>query len=307
MLFTTEKIVELAAQHFHLPITAKPLPGEIDLNYLLQTPDRQQFTLKIAHPDTQRGYLEFQNALMQRLTAAGLGLEIPKVVKTTAGDEITTITAPDGNQRLMRLLTWVEGRCFAEVNPHTPELIEAVGEMCGKLSRALDGFDHPAAHRFIKWDCSQAAWTGEYLDKIADLEKRSLAQFFLDFFEKNALPLLPSLRQSVCYNDANDYNILVSHDAEKPTVPGVIDFGDAVYTQTINELAILCAYGAMGKPDPLAAIFHFVKGYHQQWPLTESEAEALFPLIGARLLISVTCSAMNMAEHPENEYLQISD
>ncbi len=307
MLFNFEQITALVADHFQVQTTAKQLTGEIDLNFLLQTPDGQKFTLKIAHPDTQQGYLEFQNALMQRLTAAGLGLEIPRVVRTVAGEEITAITAPDGSQRLMRLLTWVEGRCFAEANPHTPQLMEAVGEMCGKLSRALDGFDHPAAHRFIKWDASQAAWTGEYLTKIGDEDKRSLAQYFLDFFEKTANPLLPTLRQSVCYNDANDYNILVSHDAENPTVPGVIDFGDAVYTHTINELAILCAYGAMGKPDPLTAIFHFVKGYHRQWPLTEAEAEALFPLIIGRLLISVTCSAMNMAEHPDNEYLQISD
>ena len=42
------------------------------------------------------------------------------------------------------------------------------------------------------------------------------------------------------------------------------------------------------KPDPLTAIFHLTKGYHRQFPLTESEAEALFPLIGARLLIIVT-------------------
>ncbi len=308
MLYDTAIIEALAVKFYNVQATAKPLPGEIDLNFLLQTTDGQQFTLKIAHPDTQLGYLEFQNALMQRLTAAGLGLEIPKVVRSATGDEITAITAPDGSQRLLRLLTWVEGRCFAEVNPHTPELVEAVGEMCGKLSRALDGLDHPAAHRFIKWDCSQAAaWTGEHLDKIADPEKQSLAQFFLDFFEKNALPLLPSLRQSVCYNDSNDYNILISHDLENPTVPGVIDFGDAVYTHTINELAILCAYGAMGKPDPLAAIFHFAKGYHRQWPLTKAEAEALFPLLIGRLLISVTCSAMNIAEHPENTYLQISD
>ncbi len=307
MSFSLTEAAELALHHYQLQATAKHLPGEIDLNFLLQTPDGQKFTLKIAHPDTLFGYLEFQNALMQRLSAAGLGLEIPKVVKTTIGEEITPIAAPDGSQRFMRLLTWVEGRCFAEANPHTEQLMEAVGEMCGKLSRALHGFDHPAAHRFIKWDCSQAAWTGEHLDKIGDPDKRSLAQHFLYFFEKNALPLLPSLRQSVCYNDANDYNILVSHDAENPTVPGVIDFGDAVYTQTINELAILCAYGAMLKPDPLAAIFCFAKGYHPQWSLTEAEAEALFPLLIGRLLISVTCSAMNMAEHPDNEYLQISD
>ncbi len=307
MIFNLKNIADLAAKHFNLQVSVKPLPGEIDLNFLVQTPDGEKFTLKIAHPDTQRGYLEFQNALMQRLGSAGLGLEVPKVIQSVAGEEITLVAAPIGSQRLMRLLTWVEGRCFAEVNPHTPDLLEKIGEMCGKLSRSLEGFDHPAAHRFIKWDSSQATWTGEQLDKIADLEKRSLAQYFLDFFEKTAVPLLPQLRQSVCYADANDYNILVSFAKEHPTVPGVIDFGDAVFTHTINELAIACAYAAMHKHDPLAAIFHLTQGYHHQYPLTEPEAEALFPLIGARLLISVTCSAMNLAENPSNEYLQISD
>jgi 4-aminobutyrate aminotransferase-like enzyme/Ser/Thr protein kinase RdoA (MazF antagonist) len=307
MNFTTKHIQQLAAEHFDIQVSVKSLPGEIDLNFLVESAEGKKFNLKIANPATTRVYLEFQNALMQRLSQAGLGLEIPQIVRARAGAEITEIIAPDGQICMMRLLTWVEGRNLADARPHTDLLLWRVGEMCGKLSRALLGFDHPGAHRFIKWDCSQAAWTREYLDKIADTEKRELARYFLHFFEKNAAPLLPELRQSVSYNDANDYNVLLGFDKENPMVPGVIDFGDAVFTHTINELAIACAYCAMHKQDPLAAIFELVKGYHSQFPLTEREAEVLFPLIGARLLISVTCSAMNLAEHPENEYLQISD
>ncbi len=307
MTFTTEHIPSLALNQFNLSANATPLAGEIDLNFLLETPAGEKFNLKIAHPDTRREYLEFQNALMQRLGDAGLGLEIPYPVCSVEGAEITVITAPDGSQRFMRLLTWVEGRCFADVNPHTLDLLEKVGEMCGKLSRALEGFDHPAAHRFIKWDASQAVWTAEHLHQIEGADKQVLAQYFYNQFEKCAADLLPQLRHSVCYNDANDYNILVSHGRENPIVPGVIDFGDAVFTHTINDLAIACAYCAMHKPDPLAAIVQLVKGYHQQFPLTEKEAEALFPLIGARLLISVICSTLNRVENPDNEYLQISD
>ncbi|MFN0213661.1 MAG: aminotransferase class III-fold pyridoxal phosphate-dependent enzyme [Saprospiraceae bacterium] len=307
MSFSTEHIPALALQYFKLSATATPLTGEIDLNFLLVTLSGEKFNLKIAHPETRRAYLEFQNALMQRLGNAGLGLEIPHAVRSVEGEEITTVTAPDGSPRFMRLLSWVEGRCFADVNPHTPDLLEKVGEMCGKLSQALEGFDHPAAHRFIKWDASQAAWTGEHLHQIEGTEKQALAQYFYRWFEKCKADLLPHLRQSICYNDANDYNILVSHNPVNPVVPGVIDFGDAVFTHTINDLAIACAYAAMHKPDPLAAIAQVTKGYHQQFPLTEKEAEALFPLIGARLLISVTCSTLNRVENPENTYLQISD
>lgn len=307
MIFNTEQVRALASRHFNLDVSVQPLPGEVDLNFKAQTPDGRTFTLKIAHPDTPRQELEFQNALMQRLHAAGLGLEIPTIIPALDGESISVIIATDGSTRLMRLLSWVEGRCLADVNPHSPALLQRVGEMCGKLSRALAGFEHPAAHRFLKWDPSQAAWTREQLHHITDGQKQTTARYFLELFENHATTLFPRLRRSVCYCDANDYNVLVSFDAENPVVPGVIDFGDAVFTHTINDLAIACAYAAMHKPDPLTAIMQLTEGYHQQFPLTEAEAEALFPLIGARLLISVTASAINRAEHPENVYLQISD
>lgn len=307
MTFTPEQIQSLAQKHFGLVVSVKTLPGEIDLNFLVKTASGEAYTLKIANPEERLDNLAFQNALIRHLAAAGLGLDVPDVMPSVSGDLITTITAPDGSQRFLRLLSWIEGRCFAEVNPHSPELLERVGELCGKLCAALAGFDHPAAHRFIKWDPSQAAWTRDHLSKITGKQKQELAAWFLQLFEKQALPLFPHLRRSVNYNDANDYNILVGHDPENPSVPGVIDFGDAVYTHTVNDLAIAAAYVAMHKPDPLSAIFHLVRGFHQIYPLTQQEAEALFPLIGARLLISVTCSAINLADNPGNEYLQISD
>jgi 4-aminobutyrate aminotransferase-like enzyme/Ser/Thr protein kinase RdoA (MazF antagonist) len=305
MTFSTAQITQLAKLHYGLDVDISPLPGEIDLNFRLETRAGKLFNLKIANQHERFENLEFQNAMMRQLAAAGLG--VPVVVNTLEGQPITSITAPDGSQRLMRLLTWIEGRCIANVNPHTPELLEKVGALCGQISAAMQGFEHPAAHRFIKWDASQAAWTRDHLAKIDGKEKQELAEYFLQLFENQAAPLLPSLRQSVIYGDANDYNILVDNDLDDPSVPGVIDFGDAVYAHTINDLAVAAAYLAMDKPDPLSAIAQLVKGYHRVFPMTEPEAEALLPLIGARLLISVTCSAMNLAENPANTYLQISD
>ncbi|MBK8193934.1 MAG: aminotransferase class III-fold pyridoxal phosphate-dependent enzyme [Lewinellaceae bacterium] len=307
MSFTSEQIAALALEHYHLEVSVTPLPGEIDLNFHVRTPSGEVFTLKIANPAERRENLEFQNALMLRLAATDIGLEVPQVIPARNGEHITAITAPDGARRLMRLLSWVEGRCFADVCPHSPELMERVGEMCGKLCVALSGFDHPAAQRFIKWDLAQTTWIRDHLAKITDPGKQALAAYFFQLYETEVLPQQDDLRQSVIYNDANDYNILVSHDLENPVVPGVIDFGDAVFSHTLNELAIAAAYVAMHKPDPLTAIFHLTRGFHRVFPLTGQEAAVLFPLISARLLISVTCSAINLAENPGNEYLQISD
>jgi 4-aminobutyrate aminotransferase-like enzyme/Ser/Thr protein kinase RdoA (MazF antagonist) len=307
MLFTSEQIKALVATFYHKNVTLTPLPGEIDLNYLVVTDAGEKYTLKIANAQESLDNLSFQNELIATLAAAQVAPAIPVVQAASTGEFIVSVKAPDGTPRFMRLLSWIEGRCFADVQPHSPELLEQVGALCGKMSEALQPFDHPAAHRYLKWDPSQAAWTESYLDLITDPNKKETAHYFLELFREKAQPLLSGLRKSVIYGDANDYNILIAGDPQRPYIPGVIDFGDALFSNTINELAIACAYAAMHKPDPLTAIAQVVAGFHREFPLSPLEVEALFPLIGARLLISVTCSAMNLSEHPDNEYLQISD
>ncbi|MEM9931392.1 MAG: aminotransferase class III-fold pyridoxal phosphate-dependent enzyme, partial [Bacteroidota bacterium] len=94
---------------------------------------------------------------------------------------------------------------------------------------------------------------------------------------------------------------------EKGLVSGIIDFGDARYTETINELAIACAYAGQNAPDPLAATSEVVQAYHEIFPLQEAEVEVLPMLMIARLLITVAHSAKNKAEQPDNEYLTISE
>ncbi len=302
------EISRFIEQHYGLSVEAKRLSGEVDFNFFLKASDGRQFLFKVANPDTPVELLELQNAAMLHLAGQqGLDLSISQICPNLQGEAVTEIGTDTGQVLSARLLTWIPGRPLATVTPHSAGLLFETGEVLGKLSRALADFSHPAAHRFLKWDPSQAAWACGELHRIRDVEKRELAAYFAELFEKEALPLLPFLRQSVNYGDANDYNILITEDPFSPRVPAVIDFGDMVYSHTVNELAIGLAYLLMHKPDPLAAAIPVVQGYHTQYALTEREVEALFPLLCARLLISVTCSAINLEENPENHYLQISD
>ncbi|HEU5423387.1 MAG TPA: aminotransferase class III-fold pyridoxal phosphate-dependent enzyme, partial [Nitrolancea sp.] len=148
----------------------------------------------------------------------------------------------------------------------------------------------------------------DYLGSIADPARRALVERLFATFEAETLPKLASLRASVIYNDANDYNALVrAEEPGEPQAVGVIDFGDMLRTATVCELAIGCAYAMFGKPDPLAAAAHVVAGYHDALLLSEDELAALYPLILARLCVSVTNSAYQQAIDPGNAYLQISD
>jgi 4-aminobutyrate aminotransferase-like enzyme/Ser/Thr protein kinase RdoA (MazF antagonist) len=302
--FSERDATDLVATHYGINGVARKLNGEIDLNFYIKDAGGKEYVFKIANAKENIEQLELQNAIMKRLASSQVGLNVQQIIKSIRDEEIVQLPVDDGI-RFLRMLTWLDGRVLADVKPHSPTLLYKVGELCGKLSKGLSGFDHPAAHRFMKWDPSQAPWLNDHLDKIKG-ERRDIAAYCYSLFEKYQ-SRLDSLRRSVNYNDANDYNILVRGTGNDVAVPGVIDFGDAVYTQTINELAIALAYVMMHKPDPLEAAIDVIKGYHAQYPLEERELDVLFTLVVTRLLISVTCSAINLEENPQNIYLQISD
>jgi 4-aminobutyrate aminotransferase-like enzyme/Ser/Thr protein kinase RdoA (MazF antagonist) len=306
MSFDSKHVVSLIHEHYGLDTSVTHLPGELDLNFHVKAKDGSSYIFKIANTKEVLANLELQNALINHLVNKNSGLTFSSLVRSKRGEEIIQLTDSHGSTRMARLLTWVEGRVFAEVSPHSPLLLQRLGEMCGNLCLSLIDFDHPAAHRFMKWDTQQTEWIKPHLNKFLGKQKILVDYFYL-LFEKKALPVFPRLRKSVNYNDANDYNVLVSQDVKDPVVSGVIDFGDVVYTQTINELAIALAYAVMHKPDPMEAACHVVRGFNNKFKLTEEEISVLFPLMAARLIISVTCSELNRIDHPENVYLQISD
>jgi len=119
---------------------------------------------------------------------------------------------------------------------------------------------------------------------------------------------LPSLRRSVVHNDANDYNVLVSHSRREPReVVSVIDFGDMLHTITVAEVAVAASYALLSKRDPLAAAAQVVAGYHSVFPLDEAEIALLFVLICTRLCVSVTNSAYRRTLAPDDPYVTISE
>ncbi len=306
MSFNAARVVSLIQEYYGLEVEVTQLPGELDLNFYVKSSTGSSYIFKIANAKEIQTNLELQNAVINHLAKKNTGLTVSSLVLTKHGEEIIYLPEVDRVIRMARLLTWIEGRVFAEANPHTPLLLQRLGELCGKLCVSLTDFDHPSAHRFMKWDTQQTEWIKPHLNKFSG-DRKNLVDYFYSLFEEKVQPVFQRLRKSVNYNDANDYNVLVSNHALDPVVPGVIDFGDVVYTQTVNELAIALAYAVMGKPDPMEAACHVVRGFNSTFKLTEEEISVLFPLMAARLIISVTCSELNRIDHPENVYLQISD
>ncbi|MFW9954457.1 MAG: aminotransferase class III-fold pyridoxal phosphate-dependent enzyme [Candidatus Thorarchaeota archaeon] len=307
--FTLDHALEIASRYYGISGTINELPSERDRNFLIQTDAGLKFVLKISATSEVRENLEAQNQALTHLKDHAPSLSVPRVVLSQNGKDIIETIDDIGQPHFTRVFSYIEGRVLAKVNPHTPKLLHDFGETMGMLSKGLEGFDHPAAHRDFYWDLQNAPKAvAEYRSLITDETRREIVNYINSLFEDQVLPRITDLRQSVVYNDANDYNILVNNAwSDEKRSFGILDFGDMVYTATVFEIAIATAYAILGKSDPMAAALQVVAGYHKLYPLTEDEIQLLFPLICMRLAASVCISAYQSTLEPDNEYLRISE
>lgn len=306
--FAVQTVARFANEYFGLDTgQVAELPGEVDYNYRIQDHSGKHYLLKITRENFVLEDLLFQNAMLQHLSGKELSVKTPRLVENRKGDQISFVGSDRNSRHAMRLFEWIHGKTISSVYPVGKTLLEELGVVLGKLSGALIDFQHPASNRNLKWDITYADWIQAKLNVFEDPQQLKLVNHFLILFKTRVIPQLPRLRRSVIFNDANDNNILVSTVEGRPRIDAFIDFGDSLWAPTINDLAIACAYNVMGSEDPLEHICTIAGAYHKQFPLTETETALLFPLIAARLIISVTVSAINRQENPDNAYLQISD
>jgi 4-aminobutyrate aminotransferase-like enzyme/Ser/Thr protein kinase RdoA (MazF antagonist) len=296
---------DFCLQHYGIKGTVHKQTGELDFNFKISTETGENYILKFSRPDTSAAYFDFQQHLLLHIDGKNPDFPFPKIIETLHGETDTVYMDSHNQTRKVRLLAWIDGRLWSSVNPQLDDLRYSLGEKCGEITHVLADFKHPFAQRAFEWDIAQAQWTYDHLHLFNSEQKACLTYFTAQFegFKKQYYVL----RKSVVHNDANDNNIVVSGDLANPSVLAVIDYGDAIYTQTINDIAVTLAYAIMEHPDPLAAALPLVTGYHQKYPLQEEELTMLHTLVAMRLVISVTKSAINKIKEPDNEYLLISE
>ncbi len=265
------------------------------------------YVLKIANTDVDPALLEAQAAMMERMAEGAPEVQCPRPVPDRDGAVLGSITAASGTH-LVRVLTWVPGVRLAE-RPRPPETLRGLGRLMGRTSKALAGFDHPALTRRLAWDLAHGLRTiDERVAAIADDRDR---QFVLDAardFEGMWAPLLQHLPMQVLHNDANDHNVLLTPLEEgRERVTGLIDFGDAVRSYRVAELAIAGAYAMLGASNPVEAVAQVAAGFDAVRPLADLEVRLLLPLVQLRMLVSVVMSASQRAREPENAYLSVSE
>lgn len=302
------RIRELVTEFWGIDGRVDPLVGFADSNFRLTTDRCDRFVLKIAPPGTSLEWLQCQISTMLHLEASPMGSLVPRVIPTGSGQILLHLDEGFEQPRWARLMTYLEGAPLAKVTRRPLHLLGEIGRTLAQLDLALSDFDHPGAHREFSWDLMTTPDNVNLAKYIDDSSRRRLVEDHLRRFKTQVTPRLSDLDHAVIHNDGNDYNLLVSNPEEgDPHLTGLIDFGDVLYTATISEIAISCAYLMLERDDPWKDAEHLIRGYDSVRSLTLLERDLLPDLVIGRLCTSLLFSAYGRHSNPDNAYLQVSE
>lgn len=302
--FSPDDARDTLKAHYGINVASvEELPSELDRNFRLVSDQGEQYALKIAHPSVSSRALDLQNATLKHLAGANL---FPEIIPCSDGSDVIDVRACDGGLYQARLLNYIDGRPLSEFRPHSQALLDDIGAKLGKFSAAMQSFDHDERRGNYRWNIGNLPQVARYAQDLPGT-RRVILDAFLNLYRDEAMPILPDLRSSFVYNDANDTNILVRAADSSAHVAGFIDLGDMVYSPTITDLAVALAYIMMHTGRPLEKALPVIAAYHRASPLSETEIRVLFPLIAARLCLSVCISWHQQKNEPENRHLSASE
>jgi 4-aminobutyrate aminotransferase-like enzyme/Ser/Thr protein kinase RdoA (MazF antagonist) len=272
------------------------LAGENE-NYELRLADGRRWVLKLAPAGEAPGRIELEHEAVEAMAARAPGLCLPRLRPARNGRVLVELAldhTPGSAPRLARLLEFVPGSAWGRHAPASPAMLTGLGTLAAELALALGPIDRPAARIRHRWDLAQAQQHRAELQAVDEPARRALLDHAFERFAAS-LPDLRSVPHGLIHADLNDDNLMV----QDGRLSGLLDFGDALHNPLINELAIALAYVLLDEPEPWAAGAAVVAAYHKRRPLSATEIELLYPLITARLAVSLITSAQRRRIDPQ--------
>ncbi|MDC1491994.1 aminotransferase class III-fold pyridoxal phosphate-dependent enzyme [Flavobacteriaceae bacterium] len=302
---TLSLVEKLAQQYYGIIGKAVKLNGELDLNFKIST-NNSKYYLKIYNECIDIKFVKYQEKVLNHLTYTSEKKFYPKQILNKKGNAISFFNDENNKTLFFRINSWIDGRLWSDVNPITAKLRLKLGQSAGRLTKSLNDLKIIDYNYNTDWDISNSLWTVNYLKLFKKREDKKVIQYFQNIFLKNK-DSYNNLRKSFIHNDINDNNIVLTKKLDFPEIKGIIDFGDTIKSQSVNDLAVTCTYAIMNCNSPLSSAVSIVRGYNQSFQLLDTELYHLYNLIGMRLVVSITKSAINKTKFKENKYLLISE
>ncbi len=291
---SASEAARLVATEYGLRGEAIPLPGERDSNFRIEA-GGARYVLKVAHAAQSEEAVSLEIEALAHLEAHAPHLPVQRVIPTRDNRPAASFEAAGGERRHARLTTFLEGELLLSLDPGDA-LAARVGSTSAELGEALRTFGHPAARRELLWDLGAAEQTRALLDELNGLRDRRPLEDCLDRFAEQVSPSLRGLRAQVVHNDVNRNNTVLLRSG----AIGVIDFGDVVHTQLVNDLAVTMSDFLEDARDPWEPALGVLRGFNRVRNLEDGELDVLFSLVRTRLAILVIVTEWRMKRFPEN-------
>lgn len=297
--FSIVEAQTVARESYRFDAVATELPSYDDQNFLLEDASGRRRVLKVANRMEDENVLCFENSVIECAARVRDEFETPRVCSNLAGASITQVDDSEGRRHNIRLLTYIEGVPWSALQSHSPELQQSLGRLVGVLTRALEEYARPVTNRFTEWDLKNFLRLRPYVGEISSAHHREILERIFHRFENFIAPCLSRLTKSVIHGDVNNDNVLVRDGR----VAGLIDFGDAIHTARVFEIAIAMGYAMLGSHNPLATAGDVLRGCQAIRPLDAGERAVVFDLARVRVAMSVTFATHYGKRDPDNSYL----
>jgi 4-aminobutyrate aminotransferase-like enzyme/Ser/Thr protein kinase RdoA (MazF antagonist) len=303
---TEAQAEQIVSQYYGLTARAKLLGSNQDCNFIVyDTEGAVVGVLKIANPAFNATELEAQDAAAGLIADAEPSLRIAVPMPNLAGDKCTAISGLLDRPAYIRLLRFLPGGTLYESGYLPPTAVAGLGEVAGRVSRALAGFTHPGLDRVLQWDLRYGAdVVAQLLSHVTDPARRAVVEELTAAAWSRIRPVADSLPGQATHLDLTDANVVATRRVgEAPQPDGVIDFGDLSHTWAVSELAITVSsvLGHMGT-DP-TSILPGIRAFHAVRPLSADEAGVVWPLLVLRTAVLIVSGAQQAALDPGNAYV----
>lgn len=286
---TESQAAELLAERYGSRGEVTSLGSQQDCNFLVSEQGDPVAVLKIANPAFTETELAAQDAAAELIARTHPDLRVATPLPTRDGE------APQG----VRLLPFLAGGTLTERGYLTPPTVAAMGDLAGRVSRALDGFSHPGLDRILQWDLRYGEQVVTRLIAHAPRRREEILAATRQAWSLIA-PHADALPRQAVHLDLTDANV-VSGPSGLPD--GIIDFGDLSDSWAVSELAVTLS-SVLGHPgNGPTSILPGVKAFHAVRPLQPAEANVLWPLLVLRTAVLIVSGAQQGELDPDNAYI----
>ncbi|MBP2562958.1 Ser/Thr protein kinase RdoA (MazF antagonist)/4-aminobutyrate aminotransferase-like enzyme [Neorhizobium galegae] len=276
-----DAIEDVLRDHYGLSGQIFPIEGRQNPYFLIDN-GHMRYLLKVAPVEGPVEEIEAEHALMRHILRSPDGPRVPEPVPTKDGGD-TLVLPLGGEERRIRLLTFLDGTAPPSDEKLPDQTLAAFGAISAALAKSLLDFDHPVLQREPEGDLRKAGpQTVALLSAVADQEIRDVIAKAMVTALRRIQPLGPSLRIAAAHQNINGETV-VGEDTDGTWLPtGVTDFTGIANGWLVAGFANTCAYLLADRDGDPFALLPAIRAYHDIHPFTLNELEALWPLVVAR-------------------------